>query len=235
MTLPPPGQVAPLALCHPGGMTRPEDDLHLLLGRAAAMDAEADERWDIVREVQGKPGRAAFEAALALARSAHAAERMLGLDVLAQIGYAQGRPFVEETLPVLAAACADERPEVVSSAITALGHVADSRGLAAVLSQADHPSADVRFSVAFALPSVAGDPPAAQAVETLILLSADADPDVRDWATFGIGRQLEVDSPAIRDALVARLGDPDEDAAEEAALGLALRQEPRVRGGAVLG
>ena len=51
---------------------------------------------------------------------------------------------------------------------------------------------------------------------------------MRDWATFGLGRQLEVDTPAVRAALVERLFDTEGDTADEALVGLALRDDRRV-------
>lgn len=202
-----------------------DEGLGPLLARAAAMDCEAAGRWDIVAEVHGRTDRTAFEAARALACSADRAERVLGLDILGQIGYSQNRPWAGETLPVLIAACDNKLPDVLDSAITALGHLADPQGLTAVLNHAAHPDDEVRFAVAAALPAVAGDPPAAAAVAALILLSADRDPEIRDWATFGLGSQLEVDSAPLRQALAARLDDPDGDTAGEALLGLALRHD----------
>jgi HEAT repeat protein len=202
------------------------EDLGLLLARAAVMDREAAERRDIVAEIHRRPDRLAFEAARALACSDHRADRVLGLDILAQIGYAQNRPWARETLPVLIAACDDGRPDVLSSAITALGHVSDPRGLAAALHHAAHPVDEVRFAVAAALPAIAGDPPADAGIAALIRLSADPDPEIRDWATFGLGSQIEADSTSLRQALAARLGDPDGDTAGEALLGLARRRDP---------
>jgi HEAT repeat protein len=120
----------------------------------------------------------------------------------------------------------DRRAEVLCAAITALGHVADPRGLAAVLRHVAHPDDEVRFAVAAALPAVAGDPPADAAVAALIRLSADPDPEIRDWATFGLGSQIEADGTPLRQALAARLGDPERDTAGEALLGLAKRRDP---------
>jgi HEAT repeat protein len=56
----------------------------------------------------------------------------------------------------------------------------------------------------------------------------DPDPTVRDWAALGLGSLLEVDTPAVRDALATRLNDEEGDTAGEAALGLARRGDPRV-------
>jgi HEAT repeats len=218
------GQGAPCHSCLVGGDE--DEDLGLLLARAAVMDCAAAERRDIVAEVHRRTDRPAFEAALALARSDHGAERVLGLDVLGQIGYAQNRPWAGETRPILIAACDDSRAEVLCAAITALGHVADPQGLAAVLRHAAHPGDEVRFAVAATLPALAGDPPADAAVAALARLSADPDPEIRDWATFGLGSQIEADSTPLRQALAARLGDPDGDTAGEALLGLARRRDP---------
>ncbi|HEV2638956.1 MAG TPA: hypothetical protein VGX23_27680 [Actinocrinis sp.] len=49
---------------------------------------------------------------------------MIGLDVLGQVGHGPGRPFLEETLPIAIEVCADWRPDVVQSAVVALGHLA---------------------------------------------------------------------------------------------------------------
>jgi HEAT repeat protein len=205
------------------------DDPRPLLRRAAAIaDLEDDGRWATVRELQRRTDRTAFDAVCELAGSARALERIVALDVLAQIGYLAGRPFLEETLPVLIDAGDDQHPDVVAAAITALGFLWDPRALPAIVRRAGHQSANVRSAVAFAIPGAAGDPPSPRAIAVLIALSADPDGETRDWATFGLGAQLEdQDTGAIRDALAARLDDPDGDTAGEALLGLALRRDPR--------
>ncbi len=72
-----------------------------------------------------------------------------------------------------------------------------------LLAQHTHAAADVREAVAFAL----GGRPGAAALDALIALSADAEPRVRDWATFALGTLAEADSAPLRDALAARLDD----------------------------
>jgi HEAT repeat protein len=205
------------------------DEVASLLRRAAAIaDLEDDGRWAIIRELHRRTDRTAFDAVRALAGSADLLERIAALDVLAQIGYSASRPFLEETLPVLIDASDHGDADVVATAVSALGCLWDPRALPALLRQAGHPSANVRHSVAFAIPGAAGDPPSPHAIEALIALSADPDGETRDWATFGLGSQLEEeDTDAIRDALAARLDDPEGDTSGEALLGLALRRDPR--------
>jgi HEAT repeat protein len=203
-------------------------DLDQLLRRAAGFaERDTEERWQVVAELHRRTDRPAFEAACRLALADSGPDRVLGLEILGQIGYSADRPFLEDTLPILIAACADDRTGVVAAAVTALGQVRDHRALPSVLRQVRHPSDDVRYQVAVALPAVAGDPPAAEAVSALILLSADGDPEVRDWATFGLGSQLDVDDEPVRDALAARLTDEEGDTAGEALLGLARRGDRR--------
>lgn len=51
---------------------------------------------------------------------------------------------------------------------------------------------------------------------------------MRDWATFGLGVLGRSDSPEIRDALVRRLSDSDQDVREEPMRGLGRRKDRRV-------
>jgi HEAT repeat protein len=104
----------------------------------------------------------------------------------------------------------DVQPLMRRAAVTALGFLWDPHALPAILRHAGHPAANVRHSVAFAIPGAAGDPPSPAAVDALIALSADPDSEARDWATFGLGTQFaDEGNDAIRDALAARLDDPD--------------------------
>jgi HEAT repeat protein len=206
-----------------GGLDPPE----VLLLRRAAAACDPEERASVIAVLHARTDRAAFDAACALTRSGSAPERELGLDVLGQIGYPAGRPNLEDTLPVVLACCADEEPEVLAAAIMAMGHMADTRGLLAVLAHVAHPSPDVKFAVAVALPLLAGDAPAAGVADALVRLSRDPDPEIRDWATAGLNEPFDVDTAEIRDALAERLTDTEGDIAGEALLGLAQRRDPR--------
>ena len=72
-----------------------------------------------------------------------------------------------------------------------------------------------------------GGRPGEDVLQTLIGLSGDSEDDVRDWATFALGTLADADEPELRDALAARLDDPDEATRLEAVHGLAVRGDPR--------
>lgn len=65
-------------------------------------------------------------------------------------------------------------------------------------------------------------------INKLIQLSRDTDREVRNWATFGLGSQVDTDIPAIREALFARREEKDDEIRAEALVGLARRGDIRV-------
>jgi len=70
-----------------------------------------------------------------------------------------------------------------------------------------------------------GDDP--RALGTLLALMQDADDNVRDWATFGLGVLGDMDSQEIRDALCQRMSDPNRDVREESPVGSGKRKDQR--------
>src|SRR5262249_48681121 len=105
-----------------------QEDPRVLAARALqARDPDSDAGADpeggaggraaIVAQLQRRTDRAAFEAARDLARSDSLPERVLGLEILGQLGYPEGRPFLADTLPEVLACCDDRRPAVLRSAI----------------------------------------------------------------------------------------------------------------------
>ncbi|AWZ04438.1 hypothetical protein DRB96_06640 [Streptomyces sp. ICC1] len=116
---------------------------------------------------------------------------------------------------------------VLRALAEALGGTADGRAVPALAVLAGHPDDRVRLEAAGAFAGLAGCPPDADAVRALLALTRDADPRVRDRATFVLGFQLEADGPEVRAALWERTGDEDREVREEGVRGLARRRDPR--------
>jgi methionyl-tRNA formyltransferase len=203
---------------------RPLDEL---LTRARAEWGDHGDEWKPhVSALVARETRDVLEAAVALASDDDPAARELAAVVLGQLGDAR-RAFPAEQEAALAALAEREHdPEVLAAIACAFGHLGSRAGQDWLLAHVDDPAADVREGVAFALGGRSGD----GTLEALIRLSVDPEPRVRDWATFALGTLAEDDSPELRDALAARLGDEDADTRLEAVHGLALRQDDRAAG-----
>lgn len=203
-------------------------DVEALFGLALAGgfgDAKAAAAVTVLR---GMGSEAVFERAAALVRSRVAFERARGLEVLAQFGFRfdDARQRGPERVLIALACLGDPDEDVVQTAVEVVGRVALGDGelyraaLARVAALGTHAAAGVRWQVAAAL----GQHTTAEAVEGLLALMEDVDGEVRDRATFGL-QHAEVDSPAIRAALRARLSDPAGDTRLEALWGLAARRD----------
>jgi hypothetical protein len=120
-------------------------------------------------------------------------------------------------------------PDVLIALARALHAAWNEAASAALLPFVAHPDERVRLAVTRALPGGPESPEVkARVADALIALSNDPSPKVRDWATFGLGVILDLDTPAIRETLRARLWDSDIDTQLEALVGLAERRDPLV-------
>jgi HEAT repeat protein len=181
--------------------------------------------WTAVVALHWLGSREVLDEALKLTTSVDPRIRARAADILGQLGVPD-RTFPEECLSATIDLLSnDTDPRVLQAAAVALGHLPEEpRGTSALVKLVAHADRDVRFGVAFALGG-RSDP---EAIATLIRLTRDDDDEVRDWATFGLGRIGECDTPEIRDAFHQRLGDVDEDTRIEAICGLARCGDSRV-------
>jgi HEAT repeat protein len=204
-------------------------DVDDLVARALAVeDRESDAYAELVGALHRRGDRATLERALELCREPSDWARRLGVDVLGQLGREQGSERVEDSLPVVVALCGPGgSADLLRDALLALGQLGDPRGIDPALVHVRHPDADVRFGVIHALGGMGGEHPAPAVAEAAIELTRDPDRDVRNWATFVLGLGFEVDTPAVRDALAARIGDADAATRAEALAGLVARRDPR--------
>jgi HEAT repeat protein len=194
----------------------------------AAAENDEDRRWELVGRLHVHGGRRALEVASRLRDHPGAAHRALAADILGQLGAGPGRsaadgPFRDEALALLLAMAETEQdPAVLNPIAVGFGHIGDERCLEPLARMRTHADAGVRSGVVFGLLRR----PETPALDMLITLSADPEPEVRDWATFGLA-ESEHDVPRLRDALAARLGDDDPETRAEAIHGLAARGDAR--------
>ncbi|HEX7153903.1 MAG TPA: HEAT repeat domain-containing protein [Thermoanaerobaculia bacterium] len=191
---------------------------------AALSERDDDSRWSAIEELQRRGSRDIFERAADLCRDGSTRARVTGAEVLAQLG-GDTRPFRTDAWPVLQSMLADDESVVLAGALQALGQQGDERVVDNATRLAVHPEPNVRWAVASALAEWVHDE---RAVRLLVTLMRDDDSSVRDAATFAIGALSELDTPAIRSALFARLEDSEPSVAREAQLGLARRHDRRV-------
>lgn len=206
-----------------------ETDTDELFARTLEGGYEDDAPWDAVGALRRIGTRQVFDKAAEWAGSPEPLVRARGIDVLAQLGKTVERPansFPAESYDAVARALRQEREfQPLNSAIAALGHLDDARAVPLLAAFHSDPRAEVRLNVACALGSFPND---ALSVETLLIMMEDADEDVRDWATFGLGVLGDEDSAEVRDSLYRRLNDSNADVREEALVGLAKRHDIRI-------
>lgn len=181
--------------------------------------------WNAMSTLYRRGTREIFDEARDLCVSECPFEQRIGCNILAQLGSPE-RPFAAESFPLVASiACKTDNLDTLTCALCAMGWLRDARGVDVALALINHPDDVVRYWVSHVLTALDEDP---RSIEGLIRLTSDSSDLVRDWATFGLGTQTDADSPAIREALVARLDDVDVFVRGEALVGLAKRQDERV-------
>ncbi len=210
---------------------RPTDELIRLALDAPEEDSDSQkERWHFISLLQYRGDREVLDRSIMLTKSSIPAERWLGIDILGQLGIPK-RTFPDECLDTLIRLLEQEfDPLMLRSICIALGHLKDSRSITPQLKFCLHPDWEVRYGVVIGLSEHDDE----RAIAGLINLSADVCPLIRDWATFGLGTLIEVDTPAIRAALYQRFlteDSEDDETAEiygEALVGLANRKDSRI-------
>jgi HEAT repeat protein len=191
--------------------------------RIALTDPKELRAWDAVTFLHRRGSREVLANAEQLCASSNAKERELGANILGQLGMPQ-RTFPSECLTILDRMLATENDSDVLQAIAfAFGYLQepdDSEMQISPISCHDDRHCEIVQG--------SGSFDQTEAIRLLIELSRDADAEVRDWATFGLGSLTDLDTDEIREALWARISDTNSDTRAEALIGLALRKDSRV-------
>jgi len=177
--------------------------------------------YDVIDELHKRGSRDIFDYAATCCKSIDPRERMMGADILGQLGRQKDK-FRTPSIKQLVGLLHDDDLRVVCRATSAIGHRRASEAVPRLVELSKHKRSRVRFGVVFGLLCQDSEP----AVATMIELSRDHDAEVRNWATFGLARQIDIDTPAIRAALIDRLTETDPEIRSEALEGLASRRHP---------
>lgn len=184
-------------------------------------------RWDNISVLRKRPSKELFIRCVELTKSKDPKIRCIGIDILAQLGVTP-RPFLKQTLKLYFDLLTSEsNPEVLMSLLYAVGHNNEKLSKAQIEMLCKFSKNDnhrVREGLVYSLLGV--DNP--HAIEILIKLSTDKISHIRNWATFGIGAQIQRDNKHIREALWNRINDKHQETKLEAIFGLAKRKDSRV-------
>jgi HEAT repeat protein len=197
---------------------------------AAAQVAEETDDWDEYRALLWRAaadGPAAQAIGLELIAAGDADTRAMGCDLLGNAGDQNEAVRTTTATALIALAEREGEGPVLWSLARAIERTYDERAVPVLVRLAGHADAEVRQVVASSFAGLLTGRPDGADVRTLIALTRDEDPEVRNWATFTLGFQSEADSPAIRAALWERTSDSHADAREEGIHGLARRHDPR--------
>jgi HEAT repeat protein len=208
----------------------PEINTKELIEKALGTKDE-EQYWEYIRSLHIRGTKEVLDQATKLCESESIQSIITGADILGQIGVPE-RTYPNEALAALRELIKvqDQNPQILNSALVAIGHTQqpeDNNDLVIVRKLSAHDNEDVRLGAVMVLWGHE-DP---ESISTLITLSHDPDPNVRDWATTGIGSIIEADSEEIRAALLDRVKSEDKkdetDTYYEALMGLAVRKDPR--------
>ncbi|MFI8437389.1 HEAT repeat domain-containing protein [Streptomyces sp. NPDC079020] len=175
----------------------------------------------------GADGTAALPFGLELIGSADPIEREAGCDLLRDTSSQHEAVRAGAASALVALAQRETQDRVLQSLARAIGMTYDPRAVPVLVTLAGHSGAEVREEVARSFAQVLTGLPDGPDIHTLIRLTQDPHPRVRDWATFTLGVQAEVDSHAIRAALWERTTDEHAETRTEAIRALACRHDPR--------
>lgn len=181
-------------------------------------------RWDNIKVLRKRPSEELFFKCVEFTKSKNPNVRSIGIDILAQMGVTP-RPFGKQSLKLYFNLLnVENNTEVLMSLLFAIGHNNDNLSKVQInklCSFIDNENILVKEGLVFSLLSLDNF----KAIETLIKLSEDKQSHIRNWATFGLGTQIEVDNNKIREALWKRVTDKHQETKLEAIVGLAKRKD----------
>ena len=187
--------------------------------------------WSNISELRKRGSFEFFEQCVLLAKSEIPKERIIGIDILSQLN-SQGKmkPYSKRVFTFLLKRLQLEKdPLALMSILFGIGHnneyLTKDKDIEYIIEYRKNENNSIRECVVFALLGIDN----AIAINTLIELSKDKFSNIRNWAVFGLGSQLERNTDEIKQALFDRVNDKHIETKSEAILGLAIRKDFRVK------
>jgi hypothetical protein len=184
--------------------------------------------WNNISELRKRATEEIYDQAYKLAKSENDKNKIIGIDVLSQLGF-DPRVRQQETINLYFELLENEQNNKVLFAIFfGISHNNENLTKNRVLKLIEFKNFennDVRYSLVSALSGIKNP----KAIETLIELSDDKFSSIRNWATFGIGTLSEENNDRIINALWKRTKDKHQETKLEAIVGLANRNGFKVK------
>ena len=184
--------------------------------------------WNNISELRKRANEDVYDQAFKLAKSESDKKKIIGIDVLAQLGF-DPRIGQQKTINLYFDLLENEQSDDVLFALFfGISHNNENlteKQVSKLVEFKDSKNTDVRYSLVSALSGIANP----KAIETLIELSEDKFSSIRNWATFGIGTLSEENNDRIINALWKRTKDKHQETKLEAIVGLANRKEVAVK------
>jgi hypothetical protein len=192
--------------------------------------------WNNIHELRGRASDSLYAQCMELIRSERPSECVAGITILSQFfrinkrkKYGVEYPYRKEVLRLFLGMLVSAVDSSVSVAL--LYGIGDNNPyikpheIDLLLPFISAREIIIRRAAVSALTGI----PKMKAIRGLIVLSRDRYSDIRNWATFAIGTQIDVDNDEIRKSLYARCTDKHHDTRMEAIYGLAKRKDDGVK------
>lgn len=184
--------------------------------------------WNNISELRKRANEDVFNKAYEFAKSQIDKKKIIGIDVLAQLGF-DPRFRQKETIKLYFELLEEKQnDDVLFSLFFGISHNNEkliNNQVLQLIKFKNSKNNNVRYSLVSAISGV-NNP---KAIGTLIELSEDNFSSIRNWATFGIGTLCEQNNDLIVKALWKRIKDKHQETKLEAIVGLAKRNQVAVK------
>lgn len=195
---------------------------------AKAHKAKTDTNyWNQIFELRKFSNQEMISECFALIESDDFKSKQIGIDVLSQLGKERKNFIPKMFEKIFEIFESHTNQKLISTSLFAIGHNNEfikNKHLKVLEKFKNANSVDVRYALTFSLLGIKRK----TAIKILIELAQDRSLKIRDWATFGLGTQIDTDTQEIRDILYKNSSSNDDQIKQEAIKGLANRNDERV-------